>query len=444
MRVSIIAFLVTACFAHADLPGRPPVLDFKKKVDYVGWLNARHLSGIDEDQNAPGLYLPLTENGELALPAMTPIAEKQFDQLGFGELWSPDDYPAMAAHVERCAPQIEFMRKASRRAHIIDIVPGDLESLYYYKRPSLSAIRNTNKMLILRSWQRQPNQEKAVMDAVRTTLNVARQVSENGYLIDGLVGIAGRAMAYDSVNAAVKSFVLKPSSAAKAYRFLIKHDKAELDWILAIDVEWVMRLSILQSICPNGQYSVDKWHKTLQEIANQQYEKQAVVRFDPIEARDLIDKHKLRLRNIVVQPLSQTTFLELDRYAKKYQAQVQNNSFVNAIALNLAFAYQVNLCHKGFSRGTRTMLALLAHRDKHGAWPPRLDAIDAKLDLPDLKENCIDPFTRDLFIYKVDGDEMTLYSAALDQKDDGGKHDPKWAKEKTNHDYVFWPIQDER
>ena len=85
-------------------------------------------------------------------------------------------------------------------------------------------------------------------------------------------------------------------------------------------------------------------------------------------------------------------------------------------------------------RATHLIVRLIVYCGKTGRFPRKL----GKLDLPDLDELRVDPFSGRNFAYKRKGDSFTLYSIADNLKDDGGKHDPKW----ENGDFVFWPVQD--
>lgn len=62
-------------------------------------------------------------------------------------------------------------------------------------------------------------------------------------------------------------------------------------------------------------------------------------------------------------------------------------------------------------------LALLCHRDDHGAWPDRLDAL-----VPDyLPEVPLDPLAGQPLVYRRTDDDYLLYSVGTDRQDDGGK-----------------------
>jgi hypothetical protein len=83
-------------------------------------------------------------------------------------------------------------------------------------------------------------------------------------------------------------------------------------------------------------------------------------------------------------------------------------------------------------RGARTVLELYAYRDRTGAWPDSLEALAGDFE--------IDPFSGQPFVYRRTDDGFTLYSVGFDRKDNGGRHDPRMGEDRTDSDYVFWPI----
>ncbi len=85
-------------------------------------------------------------------------------------------------------------------------------------------------------------------------------------------------------------------------------------------------------------------------------------------------------------------------------------------------------------RGTRTVLELYACRDRTGDFPDTLKALGGEFST--------DPFSGGPFIYGRADDGFTLYSVGIDRKDNGGRHNPRVGENRTNRDFVFWPIPD--
>jgi hypothetical protein len=70
--------------------------------------------------------------------------------------------------------------------------------------------------------------------------------------------------------------------------------------------------------------------------------------------------------------------------------------------------------------GSRVLLALMAYKDRYGAYPDSLDQLRAKLgwEIPE------DPFSGRDFIYRREGNGFLLYSIGEDLKDNGGREKP--------------------
>jgi hypothetical protein len=81
--------------------------------------------------------------------------------------------------------------------------------------------------------------------------------------------------------------------------------------------------------------------------------------------------------------------------------------------------------------------AILRYKADKGGYPQNLQELVTAGYLSKLP---IDPFSGSPLVYKITGDNFTLYSFAQDFDDDGGKHDAQWAGD-GDGDYVFWPVQ---
>lgn len=86
-------------------------------------------------------------------------------------------------------------------------------------------------------------------------------------------------------------------------------------------------------------------------------------------------------------------------------------------------------------KATHLIVILFLHRAEHGKFPRSLDELTAD-DLSDVR---VDPFSGKNFVYKQKqrGKSFTIYSAAHNLQDDGGRHSG-WLKD---GDFVFWPVQ---
>jgi len=90
-----------------------------------------------------------------------------------------------------------------------------------------------------------------------------------------------------------------------------------------------------------------------------------------------------------------------------------------------------------FTDALSTTTAVLRYKEEKGKYPQNLQTLVTDGYLAELP---IDPFSGNPLVYKVTDNNFILYSVAGNFKDDGGKHDPRWADE-GDGDYVFWPVQ---
>lgn len=436
---TIVGITVVASCSLAELPERPPVLDFKKKVDYVGWWNSNRGDVKPDASNAYEFYRKLLTSNRL--PEPSEAVERERSEFGKTTLWSSDEFPALAEYLDNCQPQLKAFRNLLDYSNSWVPIPKDTESILLFDPDfNTSNIREYLKISWRACLRKQESQQRAMMNTVRLSLQHARHFEQHGSTIDSLVAMASRAGGYDILVMSIDEGLLTASDAARAYRYVSKNDDVPTNIALTLNWEWLLLLDTLQYVCPDGELSNNRQRDLFTGLSGQS----ETLTFTPKETRDIIDTHFGKLRQIGDGPVSQNNYRRFADIEVQDPAGVRTNPFTRKLTPKLSRYYQLALRTVALQRGTMTTLAILAHRDRHGEWPPRLDAIDADLNLPDLKTNQLDPYTGEMFIYHVNGNEMTLYSAGADQKDNGGKHDPKWAEEKVGHDYVFWPIQDER
>ncbi|UCF34598.1 MAG: hypothetical protein JSV78_04700 [Phycisphaerales bacterium] len=122
-------------------------------------------------------------------------------------------------------------------------------------------------------------------------------------------------------------------------------------------------------------------------------------------------------------PLARETALEVEALVEQ-----STNPIVGG-ASSMWHVREIDIAGEADRSGTLLLTFILAHRQKHGDYPNRLDELDA----PNLGQLRVDPFTRRDFVYKRTGKDFILYSLYLNLRDDGGNHD-------READKVFWPV----
>lgn len=125
------------------------------------------------------------------------------------------------------------------------------------------------------------------------------------------------------------------------------------------------------------------------------------------------------------------------RNALERRMSEDKNPLVAMLLPSLTAVRRTDEFGRAARRATHLIFHLHAHHGKTGQFPDTL----AELDIANLDQLRIDPFSGRDLVYRKAGDSFTLYTVAGNLKDDGGQHNGKWQQE---GDYVFWPVQDGR
>ncbi len=110
------------------------------------------------------------------------------------------------------------------------------------------------------------------------------------------------------------------------------------------------------------------------------------------------------------------------------------NPLMKVLLPSLAMARELNERITATQRATRLVVHLFHHHQQHKEFPPTLE----DLDVPNLAELRLDPFSGTDFVYQPRRGSFTLYSIASNLIDDGGKANNDW----KSGDYVFWPVRE--
>jgi len=415
--------------ALGDIPTRPPMLDFKKQVNYIEWWNQQQ--GAEKDKNAFDVYQRLTI-GKLNEDSKIMLSEKveqAMNQLRLFENWTPKDQPSLAAYIDEIGPQLELPSQARTIEHSWIRIADSEEAIMNMNRLALNRVRLATKLLIYKSWRTQPNQKRAILDCCETLCHVADHWYQHGLTTDMLVGAVTQSFVYESLREALHQGLIDESDAARVYQLLMAHDRGRASWPLMAQAEWVEKLDALNYICPNGTLNQQRWGSFMGTLP-----------FRPERARDLLDRHYERELKLLSRGLSMATLKKYEQYRDRDPLGLKRNNFTRLLIGDNRHALSLALRIEAQRRGTMTTLALLAHKHKHGQWPTGLSAIDPAMGLANLAEHRIDPISDADFKYRVKGDQISLYSIGEDDQDNGGRHDRGWGKYRPGRDLVFWPL----
>jgi len=435
---SILPLLLSLFIGQTD---RPPPLTFDKHVDYIAWYNEFVSKG--KTDNACEAYKELNpdKDGASRFPLLEGPAKDQFDK-AISQVWKPDDYPELSAHLKEYSPLLKTFAKAVERRDFWQPAEVDAKLLIAVPMPALVSSRTMCRAVLARAMMQQEDQSKAVIDASRAVLRSADHMQQSGVLVGAFVGLAERTLVYQVATAALRDGVIAEGDIATLYTTMRRFDPRTPDPGRWLAFEWATPLDTLQFLCPDGKYHAARWGDFQRTISQLDPSAKATPKaFDPQEAAHLIDQYFQGAAEILSGPLSLGTARRLGELSREQSAKLSENSFTAAFMPVFDRAYMLQLRGEAHRRGTLVVLALHAHRAKHGKWPKSLDKIDKQLGLKGLKELLEDPFSGKDFVYKIKNGEPLLYTVSLNGTDDGGHHDGKWGEGEIESDYVFWPVQ---
>lgn len=439
--VLVIASPTTALAEPKDIPNRPPPLTFDKHVDYIAWYNDFVRNGRDDKDNAYPIYLKLcpNENGKGGIRPPEGKAAEQFEK-AISHIWTPEEYPELAAYLKECEPFFEIAKKAASRPHLWLLLPVD-GTLFDAEFPLNASARFATKALLRQAWMKRPDQIRFMLEIFSTILCMANHAEQESILLGGLVAVAERDKIMDQVLAALDDdLFLDEKDLAQVYSLLITLDPCPIDWTRAFQTEWAMQLDALQSVCKHGAVDEKLWESFKRRVDGNtaQGKIQSNETFDPVDTRKLIDELNGDLIAAVNGDHDFTGFLRFDKVDKKWSFRLESHPLMSRVLTSVAKAYSFSILSESIRCGTLSTLAIHAHHAKHQEWPTSLKRIDKALGLKDVYWHQFDPFTTKPFIYKVRDGQPWLYSVGWNLKDDGGKHDPRFGKG-IDADYVFWP-----
>lgn len=457
---SMIAVLLTSACLPADTPDHPPPLTFDKHVDYIAWYNDFVSKGKTE--NAYELYKGLDpdEDHKGGIPKLEGVVEEQFNKTK-ERVWSPDDHPELAAYLRECAPYLDIFRRASkRRDYWLPALPDTELLLVDVMMPNLSNNRAASRVILKRSWMKQNDQSKVMIDACHLVLRNADHMQQSSGLVHSLTGLAEQCLVYQTIRAALTENVIAGENISITYKTILPYGSDSANLSRVIVAEWGATLDAVQYVYERASEQVRVRYPDFTPPHKLNDSQQKVVRIllrtflsnridkvNDIGGFDILDPQgTARLINMYFKgnmemlpgPLSLKTATKLARFDASERFVSTRKGI---LAIGLAKYYLLSLRGETARRGTLLTLALHSYHAKYDKWPKSLEEVDRKLRLQNFKNIRKDPHTGEDFIYKLRDGKPLLYSVAFDGKDDTGHHDRKWGESEGGGDYVFWPYQ---
>ncbi|UCC31447.1 MAG: hypothetical protein JSU86_04055 [Phycisphaerales bacterium] len=411
---------------------RPPKPNFTEPVDYLAWYSARNFDPDWPDgEQIYGEILAAAEDGTFPMP--DGALKKQLSAAAKAS-WLADDKPELGRYLESLGPHLQSFAKAAEVDDVRWLYDAEFKSWWFDKWPLSEPTRILTKGTLAEAWMTgdsSPPRAGALLRAWRITFCDARHVEYRGGVIPFLLNVAARATIYESIVNALDETVLKGDDIKKTFDCMIKHDRPG-DLAEAYRFDWMGVLAMLQELYSGGRFS----DAAAKRLGQAEYLPPGGVSLPrPEKTAKRVDEWFLPFVRLAEKPWAIDAVKEAKALDGREKKIFRHNPILSLYLAPLSRTYELGLRCEGMRRGTILTLVIHVFREEHGRWPDTLDACGS-----DIKDVRVDPFSGEDFVYELRDGTPWLYSVGCDGKDDGGKHDPRWARRKPGHDYVFWPV----
>ncbi|MGB0717032.1 MAG: sialidase family protein [Phycisphaerae bacterium] len=446
---------VAALMPVVDQDGFVELPDFDSKLDYFEWF-ASDMLGNPPD-NAYHAYdkifgKPWDEPG--AKPAFPTIRGLYNDGVdGPPGPWDPADHPEWVASIEATADLFEQFRDATHfsnyampmddayRANIAQ--PDGTMMLIGIQLPSLWQHRATVKGLLSAAWRKSDGRvpPERMRDAVATTLRSANHMSQGATLIEQLVGLAERGLAYQTARWALKHGVFEGEQIADMLGSMRRSDAGPRDPRAAVRGEHAMTMDLVQGAfwpaSPSGEPSlredrIPQW-SSAEENERMLNDLRQLNRDDLHAAVSSIDSYYRELSEMMAVGYPEVRSNDIAEMADEY---VSKNAIARHFLPSLSRVHFLRTRYEAERRATLAAYAAYDYRENFGRWPSSMRELRRVYG----DEITTDPFTGHDFGYSLTGDEPRIYSAG----DNGVDEDGRNARQSEDladgsDDHLFWP-----
>lgn len=364
-------------------------------------------------------------------------------RLTIREPWSSKDYLEIAQWLERQETIIIQLFEASRKQKC------------YFPLSAEPSGQHMNHTAEMRRWAEilicagnndiAERRIKSSFEKYLCTLKIAEHQRQQPAMIDSLVGIAIEALVLKKFN----TFIISDDSTEEHLALIekvladIRHDWGA-DWLKFIENEKFFAKTLISSIyekSPKGKVSLS-WRP--------------IVKLSK-EYRLFPEPHQTKLVKVfyvfgwfVMPSTPQRAAKIIDTNYKRYYAmanpsfdwQQQAPDVISLETCRLRFIYSyltevmrgmpeklpyrihdLYLRYITKKRGCQILIALKRHKINHGQWPENLE--DVKCLAP--AEIFVEPFNKDVFVYKLTNDSFTLYSKGKNSIDEQAQYNADYS-----------------
>jgi hypothetical protein len=423
---------------------RPPLPNFHNPVDYVEWSNEYLAKG--KDPESARIYDGFWRYGgdEKCMPDPNEYVNHQLLALAAGPQWATGRYPQVESYLRAASEYIKVFEQATSQPEYclqvnadpdmpnsMAVLPWTISGKY-----ALCAL-----MAVACEGAENKEQAKLMFSAWEKGLKHASHLRYSRCLLLVQESSDVRMTVYRAARAALRHGVIERKSYRKAYDVLLSADPGSFTLTDSIYVQWGWSLGVLQSLHPRGRLDKNIAAQFIDVRSGPlQLDKLTRTKVNPYILAEALDKYCVNLLHLSRQPLS----IELLENVREFQDEQRSGRFGDHPLWTIVFprvdhAFLLELRALTSLRATLVILLVHEYYSEHGTWPESL----AEIKLPDGCQSLVDPFSQQLFVYKVGAQSFLLYSVGEDKTDNQGKHKAwnRWGKTEGGTDFVFWPIQ---
>lgn len=435
--------MLTACVISGVTLGEtksaaphPPRPNPAKPVDYLEWMKSSCGTGSGNAE----------EGYRRAFEQISPF-EGDWD-----EALTPQgsDSPAVSQWLTANEEGLRLFREASMIPSYCSMLEppqptGDprVDGLFILvELPSLTPYRTAARGLIAEGygeWKRG--------DRSRLTQNALAVLRSSNHLFGGftllerLVGTATRADAYDGILRSLHLTSAPDSLAATYVSKLADSDKPLPPFTLSVERERLAILDFCQRVFILGE-DENSWqvHKPVLDVLQGTRNRRiSSTKIAGIGYRRTIDEVNAYFDAVVDWAAKPYHLVAARRNGGGNEADAlgrmskrSRNPLMRILLGPLTRARELNERITATRRATSLVVHIFNHHQQHKKFPNALE----DLDVPNLAELRVDPFSGSDFVYSLRPPSFTLYSIASNLIDDSGEGSNNW----DSGDYVFWPV----
>jgi len=442
-------FVLVALVLGSAVAGTPSPAAVTPRVDYVAQLNALIKQGQDESLNAEPYYRQALESCVELSGTLDKI-----------ERWWPTQSPPEQQVMAR--KWVQANAQALGRLELGARKPGYWfqyrgERITDFDQPHhIRQARILFTALVVRMRLRAADGDvRGAIDDLLLCYRFGSDMKSRPLMTDQLLGIAIQAQPLQT------GFqILGRTTVGRDLRDLLQTRLAELskdrDFVIDLRGDELAALDTLQTACAKLPADYKDFDANSTDLAQREFMDKAAVEMSRILKLDLTTEEfqdsvtsdppnqlaqRVRMCYAYCDTVSSKTPWQWRREYIDFFADVRDMIDENLLlyALVPAVQQQVQICSRG--RATRdalmTTLSILKYRDDKGALPDDLESLVSAGYLSRLP---MDPYSDKPLIYRRTDGDFTLYSVALNFRDNGGKPS-NWGQDVVDGDQVFWPIQ---